>query len=72
MTLIESRELEPLLLDVSTTRLHVNNEQFEQLCLANSNLHLELSPSGELIVMPPTFASSGGRNFRLIGQFTIN
>jgi Uma2 family endonuclease len=70
MTLIESRELEPLLLDVSTTKLHVNNEQFEQLCMANPNLQLELSSSGELIVMPPTFASSGGRNFRLIGQFS--
>jgi Uma2 family endonuclease len=30
---------------------------------------LELTSQGELIVMPPTFASSGGRNFSLIGQF---
>ncbi len=69
MTLIESRELEPLFLNIRTTQLHVTPEQFEQLCQANPDLRLELTSSGELIVMPPTFASSGGRNFSLIGQF---
>jgi Uma2 family endonuclease len=61
----------PLLLDVSNTQLYVTNEQFEQLCQSNPDLRLELTSQGKLIVMAPTFASSGGRNFSLIGQFSI-
>jgi Uma2 family endonuclease len=69
MTLIESKELEPLFLNIRSTKLHITPDQFEHLCELNPDLQLELTSSGELIVMPPTFASSGGRNFSLIGQF---
>jgi Uma2 family endonuclease len=76
MILIQSRETEPfdsapvkpLFLDVSTTQLHVTDEQFEQLCYANPDLRLELTSTGELIVMSPTFPISGKRNADLIGQ----
>jgi Uma2 family endonuclease len=69
MTLLESQELEPLLLNVRSIKLHVTPDRFDRLCELNPDLQLELTSSGELIVMPPTFASSGGRNFSLIGQF---
>jgi Uma2 family endonuclease len=61
----------PLLLNIHNTQLQVTNEQFEQLCQANPDLRLELTSQGDLIVMAPTFASSGGRNFSLIVQFGI-
>jgi Uma2 family endonuclease len=69
MTLIKSRDPQPLLLDISTTTLQVTSEQFAQLCQANPDLRLELTSTGELIVMPPTFGISGKRNFSLTGQF---
>ena len=79
MTLIQAREtdlfdsiqIKPLFLDVSTTRLHVTDEQFEQLCYANPDLRLELTSTGELIVMSPAFPITGERNADLIVQVGI-
>ncbi len=65
---LETTVSETILLDVSTVRLHVTNEQFNRLAQANPDLRLELTPDGELIVMPPTFAISGERNSDLTGQ----
>jgi Uma2 family endonuclease len=61
-------EAYPLLLDVSKTTLHVTPQQFDELCLKNPDLRLELTATGELIVMPPTFSISGQRNGELFGQ----
>jgi Uma2 family endonuclease len=69
MTTTKSRDPQPLFIDISTTTLHVTAEQFDRLCQANPDLRLELTSTGELIVMPPTFGSSGKRNFSLTGQF---
>lgn len=60
-----SLEMQPLLLDVSNTQLTVTPEDFDQLCLNNPDLRLELTKNGELIVMPPTGGESGERNFDL-------
>jgi Uma2 family endonuclease len=68
MTQLETTISEPILLNVSTVRLHVTNEQFDRLAQANPDLRLELTADGELIVMPPTFAISGKRNSDLNGQ----
>jgi len=40
----------------------LTDEQFYQLCIANEPWQLELSPDGELIIMPPTGGESGIRN----------
>ncbi len=61
-------ETHPLLLDVSNTTLHVTPEQFDKLCIDNPDLRLELSATGELIVMPPAFAISGEKNGDLFGR----
>ncbi|WP_309736935.1 Uma2 family endonuclease [Chamaesiphon sp. OTE_75_metabat_556] len=61
-------EIQPLLLDVSTTTLTVTPEQFVSLCLKNPDLRLELNPNRELIVMVPTLPISGKRNGDLSGQ----
>ncbi|HEX2270673.1 MAG TPA: Uma2 family endonuclease [Pyrinomonadaceae bacterium] len=46
----------------------VTHEEFEQLCAEYPDLRLELTSSGELIVMPPTGALTGKRNFNLTYQ----
>ncbi len=55
----------PLMLDVSHTKLMVTPEYFDQLCIDNPDLRLELTKDGELIVMPPTGGESGKRNISL-------
>jgi Uma2 family endonuclease len=40
----------------------LTDEQFYQLCIANEPWKLELTQTGELIIMPPTGGESGIRN----------
>jgi Uma2 family endonuclease len=69
MTIAKSRtKTEPLFLDVSETTLYVTPEQFDDLCLKNPDLRMELTANGELVVMAPTFSISGKRNGELFGQ----
>jgi Uma2 family endonuclease len=49
----------------------MTTEQFEELCRANRDLRLELTSTGELIVMPPTGSRTGMRNFNLTGQLSV-
>ena len=63
--------IQPLLLDVSTTTLTVTPEQFASLCLKNPDLRLELTPDSKLIVMAPTFSISGKRNLNLGSQVYV-
>ena len=59
--------------------LKLSDEEFEQLAVANSNLRLELTAKGELIIMPPTGGETGDnaphrwrdRNFELDGQLWL-
>jgi Uma2 family endonuclease len=41
---------------------------FLRLCSANPDLRLERTAQGELVIMPPAGAGSGGRNLSLTGQ----
>ncbi|MGK7893919.1 MAG: Uma2 family endonuclease [Xenococcus sp. (in: cyanobacteria)] len=47
---------------------HVTPEQFEQLANYEQEARLELTASGELIIMSPTGGTAGRKNFRLIQQ----
>jgi Uma2 family endonuclease len=49
----------------------ISTDQFEELCRANRDLRLELTSTGELIVMPPTGSRTGMRNFDLNVQLGI-
>ncbi|MGK7925514.1 MAG: Uma2 family endonuclease [Spirulina sp.] len=51
--------------------LKLTEEQFEALALANQDLRLELTKTGELIVMPPTGGETGDRNFEIDGQLWL-
>ncbi len=66
--LTPSVDRHPLLLDVSNTVLKVMPEHFDQLCIDNPDLRLELTKDGELIVMAPAGGESGERNLDLAGQ----
>ena len=48
--------------------LQVTHEQFERLAIANRELKLERTHTGELIVNPPTGWETGERNLSLSGQ----
>ena len=52
-------------------RQPITLEEFEELCANYRDLRLELTSTGELIVMPPTGAETGKRNFNLIGQLAV-
>jgi Uma2 family endonuclease len=54
-----------LLLDVTNAKLTVTPEYFDQLCIDNPDLRLELTKDGELIVMAPAGGESGEKNMDL-------
>jgi Uma2 family endonuclease len=62
---------QPVLLNVSNTRLTMTSAQFDRLCIDNPDLRLELTPDLELIVMAPTGGESGRKNFKLSGQLFV-
>ncbi len=45
--------------------LKFKDEEFEQLVAVNQDLRLELSSSGELVIMSPTGGETGNRNFEI-------
>ena len=51
--------------------LKVTHEQFIELAIANRDLQLERTATGELIVMPPTGSETGNRNLDLEGQLWL-
>jgi Uma2 family endonuclease len=55
----------------STLTLTLTREQFVQLALANRDLQLERTATGELIVMPPTGSDTGNRNLDIEGQLWL-
>lgn len=66
IALTPSLEQHPLLLDVSHVVLKVTPEEFDQLCVDNPDLRLELTKDGELMVMAPTGGESSEKNFDLV------
>ncbi|WP_026736587.1 Uma2 family endonuclease [Fischerella sp. PCC 9605] len=46
--------------------MHLTDEQFYQLCMANRDLNLEMNAKGELIIVPPVGGESGGQEADLI------
>jgi Uma2 family endonuclease len=59
------RQVEPFLA-VDLKSIKVTPTQFEVLCRDNPDLRMELTATGELIVMPPTGSKTGVRNTALI------
>jgi Uma2 family endonuclease len=60
--------VDTLLLDVTNVKLTVTPEYFDQLCIDNPDLRLELTKDGELIVMAPAGGESSEKNGDLFGE----
>lgn len=56
-------------LNLNTVKL--TDEQFYHLCLSNPDRQLELSTTGELIIMPPVGGISGNREADLITEVNL-
>jgi Uma2 family endonuclease len=56
---------QPLLLNVAHVSLRVTVAEFDRLCANNPDLRLELTKTGDLVVMAPTGGESGARNLEL-------
>ncbi|MGB3692911.1 MAG: Uma2 family endonuclease [Spirulinaceae cyanobacterium] len=62
-----------LLIQTETTPLTVfvpaiapmTRDQFYGFCQANRDLRIELTATGEVIIMPPAFSDTGNRNFNI-------
>jgi Uma2 family endonuclease len=63
---------ETMLMTVSTssptTLQKMSQEQFYEFCRLNPDLRIERTAQGEVIVMPPAFADTGNRNFKIAVQ----
>lgn len=59
----------PLTLNLSAVKF--THAQFTEICETNRDLQLELSSTGELIILAPTAWGSSKRNFKLIIQIGI-
>lgn len=62
--------MNPLTIDLSPV-LHLTFEQFEQIAIANRDLRIELTATGELEVMPPTGGNTGRRNADLTTDLNL-
>lgn len=49
----------------------ITPEQFNELAYANTDVRMELTSKGELIVMPPTGGTAGRKNFKLNVLFGV-
>jgi Uma2 family endonuclease len=54
-----------LLINIDQVTLHLNHQEFQQLCENNPDLRLELTSEGELVVMAPAGYESSERNLDL-------
>ncbi len=62
---VRSIDQDALLLDVSHVTLKISPEHFDQLCLDNPDLRLELTKDGNLIVMAPAGGETSRKNLDL-------
>ena len=66
MTIVAQWRHLPMRVRLATS---LGDDELFEFCAANSDLQIERSADGELIIMPPTGGETGRRNFDLIGQF---
>ncbi|MEG4489194.1 Uma2 family endonuclease [Microcoleus sp. D2_18a_B4] len=70
MTQTQSSAALPVNIPLTLT-LTVTHEQFVELAIANRELQLERTATGELIVNPPTGGETGKRNLSIEGQLWL-
>lgn len=48
-----------------------SDEEFKEFCLLNKKYRIERLPNGNIVVMQPTFTSTGGKNANIFGEIFI-
>lgn len=66
-TLLIQTQNVPLTLNLPAIK-SMTTEQFSEFCLANRDLRIERTASGEVIIMPPAFSDTGNRNLKIAQQ----
>ena len=66
-TLLIQTESTPMTINLPTIA-PMTHEQFYEFCLANRDLRIERTASGEVVIMPPAFSDTGNRNFNIAVQ----
>lgn len=66
-TLLIQTESIPLTVNLPAIK-SMSVEQFYEFCLANRDLRIERTASGEVIIMPPAFSDTGNRNIKIAQQ----
>ena len=61
----EIKEIEPLALNFSAFVRKFGEHDFYEFCMANKDLHMELTSEGDLIIISPTGGKTGIRNSKL-------
>ncbi|HEY9889991.1 MAG TPA: Uma2 family endonuclease [Candidatus Obscuribacterales bacterium] len=65
-----TQAMQPMVLH-QLPELQMSDAQFFQFCQDNPTWTMERSAAGEILVMAPTGAETGERNFDLIGQLWL-
>src|SRR6266567_971155 len=63
--------LEDTWLPATLTAPPMTDEEFAAFCAEHSDLSFEMTASGDLIVMPPTYTETGIRNLEIGAQLQI-
>ncbi|MBW4467986.1 MAG: Uma2 family endonuclease [Pegethrix bostrychoides GSE-TBD4-15B] len=63
-TLLIQAENIPLTIQIAS----MSQEQFYEFCLANRELRIERTATGEVVIMPPVFSDTGNRNIKISQQ----
>jgi len=63
-------EIRPVVLRLQPV-LHLTDDQLFELCQLNSELHIERTPEGELLIMPPAGWESSNQNLELSAQLLM-
>jgi Uma2 family endonuclease len=63
--------LGPVEINFATLLKEMDEEEFYEFCRINSELRIERTKAGAIIVMPPTYTKTGGINFKLAVRFGV-
>lgn len=58
-------------IDLSQFWHEVTESEFVEFCRRNSDMRIEMSKDGDIIIMPPTNTETGRKNFNLIADFGV-
>ena len=67
MTLLIQTKSIPLTINLPAIA-SMTHTQFYEFCLANRDLRIERTASGDVVIMPPVFSDTGNRNFNIAAQ----